>query len=83
MRAVYTEYNFVTVQEPADKQVCFGNLQSGWIALLDGQISILWISFRRTNCVFYCKDYPWKVFWTTGLNRSELRSIEFQGKENS
>ena len=36
MRAVYTEYNFVTAQKPADKQVCFRNVQSGWLALLDG-----------------------------------------------
>ena len=36
MRAVYTEYNFVTAQKPADKQACFVNVQSGWIALPDG-----------------------------------------------
>lgn len=29
MRAVYTEYNFVTAQKPADKEACFGNVQSG------------------------------------------------------
>ena len=29
MRAVYTEYNFVTAQKPADKEACFRNVQSG------------------------------------------------------
>lgn len=29
MRAVYTEYNFVTAQKTADKQACFVNVQSG------------------------------------------------------
>lgn len=29
MRAVYTEYNFVTAQKPEDKEACFVNVQSG------------------------------------------------------